>query len=212
MQFLSRSLKLFTAFGIPVKAHMSILVLLGLIAAMGSVYVPMYIILFASVIAHEFGHALTARRFGGDCKVIYMHVFGGAAMINIPRSLKAEWVVALAGPLTSLVLAGIFYALTVVTGLYYLWLAYVLNLMIGLFNLAPVYPMDGGRIFKTVTSYFLGEERGTMVAIWVARVIAAFAAVWGIYSGRYMFVLLSAFIVMFGSAEYNVMRINRGWK
>jgi len=212
MHFLNKSLKLFTAFGIPVKAHMSILVLFGLIALMGSAYVPVYAILFASVIAHEFGHALTARRFGGDCKVIYMHVFGGAAMVTIPKSLKAEWVIAVMGPVTSLALAGIFYVLTVMTGLYYFWLVYALNLMIGLFNLAPVYPMDGGRIFKSVTSYFLGEERGTMVAIWVARVIATLAAAWGIYSGRYMFVVLAAFIVMFGSAEYNGLKRNRGWK
>ena len=212
MNFLNKSLKIFTAFDIPVRIHTSILFLVAaVIMFLGLEYIALYVILFSSVIAHEFGHALTARRFGGDCKVIYIHIFGGLAMINIPRSIKAEWVVAAAGPLTSLALGLLFYNLYVWTGIGFFWLPFTLNLLIGLFNLIPVYPMDGGRIFKSVMSYFFGEQRGTEIAIWVARVIALLAASFGIYSGNYEFIILATFIIVLGTKEYNSLKQLRGW-
>ncbi len=115
--------------------------------------------LFASIIFHEFCHSLVARKFGMQMKGITLFIFGGVAeMVDEPPSAKAEFLMAIAGPLSSLLLALVFYVLyqagmlggwpLAVNGvLVYLAL---INGILALFNLLPAFPLDGGRVLRSV--------------------------------------------------------------
>ncbi len=112
--------------------------------------------LFGSIILHELSHSLVARRYGLNMRGITLFLFGGVAEMNEePRNAKTEFMMAIAGPLMSLLLAGVFYlayrgagpdAPLWLTGvLFYLS---IINLVVAGFNLIPAFPLDGGRVFR----------------------------------------------------------------
>ncbi len=136
------------------------------------------LLLFASVLVHEFGHALTARRFGIRTRVIVLFLFGGVAQIaEEPPTPRAEFLVALAGPLTSLALSAILYLISPAFGTRPLgsvvqYLAYV-NVMLAVFNLVPGFPLDGGRVLRAALWRSSGSlERATRTAARTGQVIA----------------------------------------
>lgn len=118
------------------------------------------LLLFASVIAHEFAHALVARRYGVRTRAITLFLFGGVATLECePPSPRAEMTIALAGPATSAIVAGFAFALLASIERFasgslgaalgsiaaYLALA---NGVLAVFNLVPAFPMDGGRVLR----------------------------------------------------------------
>jgi Zn-dependent protease/CBS domain-containing protein len=118
---------------------------------------------FASVLAHELSHAFVARRFGVEVRDITLFIFGGAASLEQEAPApRAEAVVAAAGPLTSLLIGGVLLVLTEVIGQPQLqatigWLANV-NIALGIFNLIPGFPMDGGRILRALLWKLRGDQ------------------------------------------------------
>jgi Zn-dependent protease len=122
-------------------------------------------------------------------------------MVDPPRTARDEIEIAIAGPLVSLALAGIGLGLGAATGVPILaWLGWV-NLALGLFNLIPALPMDGGRILRASLAGRLGYQRATEVSITVARVFAVLFAVAGLVLGQLQLVLLAALVWFLGSAE-----------
>ena len=118
---------------------------------------------FASVLAHEVSHALVARRFGLKVEGITLFIFGGATTIDSDsRTPREEALIALAGPGTSLLLGGIFVAiaLTVEQPQLEALVAYLgfVNLALGLFNLIPGFPMDGGRVLRAILWRVRGDR------------------------------------------------------
>ncbi len=121
---------------------------MGGIAALG---------LFASVVLHEIGHSLVAQRYGIDIRSITLFIFGGVAELDDePRSPGAEFLVAIAGPLVSVVLALLFFGLTILNnalagpasfGGVFAYLAR-LNTIVVIFNMIPAFPLDGGRVLR----------------------------------------------------------------
>ena len=132
-------------------------VLMGVVGALG---------LFSSIVVHEFSHSLVARRFGLSMKGITLFIFGGVAeMEEEPPTAKAEFFMAIAGPLASVVLGGILYGITVLGArsgwpnpiigvLSYLW---SINLVLAAFNLLPAFPLDGGRVLRSALWGFTGR-------------------------------------------------------
>lgn len=131
--------------------------------------------LIASIVLHELSHSLVARRFGIEIHGITLFVFGGAAeMANEPPSPRAEFVMAVAGPVASLVLAAVFYLLgltldaaglpTALTGV----LGYLagINVILAVFNLVPAFPLDGGRMLRAALWGWRGDLR------WATRIAA----------------------------------------
>lgn len=114
--------------------------------------------LFASIVFHEFSHSLVARRYGLPMKGITLFIFGGVAeMSEEPRSAKTEFMMAIAGPASSIVLGTVFYLLYVAAGSLELsvpaaaitrYLAFV-NWLVAGFNLLPAFPLDGGRVLRS---------------------------------------------------------------
>lgn len=133
----------------------------------------MVVVLFGSVLLHELGHAVVARRLGIQILGIELHFIGGAAkMGQPPRSARDEIVIAVAGPAVSFVLGAVSYGLSLATGVAFFGLLALINLVLGVFNLLPALPMDGGRVLRAMLSERMGRYRATHVAATVAQSLA----------------------------------------
>lgn len=133
----------------------------------------------ASIVLHELGHTLVARMYGVDVKSITLFVFGGVANVeNEPRTARAEFFMAVVGPIVSAVLSVIFFAFasvlessTEVYGvLHYLG---ILNAALAVFNLAPAFPLDGGRVLRALIWMRTGDAaKATRIAARSGEVFA----------------------------------------
>ncbi len=152
------------------------------------------VLLFGSVLAHELAHSIVARARGLPVKNITLFVFGGVSNIEKePGSPGVEFQMAVVGPLTSLLIAGLAYLLFLLFGqsasplaaiLGYLALA---NLLLGIFNLIPGFPLDGGRVLRSIVWKINGNLRkATRVVTIVGEVIAylfILAGIWLFFTG-----------------------------
>lgn len=185
------------AWGIPLQINPSTFLILGLItwSLAGGILPAAYpemtdlgrwltalftaLLFFASILFHELAHAWEARRSGVPVQSITLYIFGGIAQLGgKPKSAGAEFRVAAIGPVSSLVLAGLFFGLNQLYGdRGYLgassqWLGNI-NLILALFNLLPGYPLDGGRILESIVWGVTGkQETGVRVAGTAGQVIA----------------------------------------
>jgi Zn-dependent protease len=165
------------------------------------------IMLFVSVLLHELGHSVVALRYNIPVRSITLFLFGGVAQIGAePPNAFVEFLVAIAGPLVSLVLVVLFSTVQpLVAGMEPLlglakYLAYI-NLALVLFNLIPGYPLDGGRVFRAIVWAITGNmRRATLIAANVGRLFAflfIFVGVWQMFSGNFGGGLWIAFIGWF---------------
>jgi Zn-dependent protease/CBS domain-containing protein len=124
--------------------------------------------LFASIVFHEFCHSLVARQYGLPMKGITLFIFGGIAeMSEEPENPKTEFLMAVAGPVSSLVLALVFYLLWLL-GKHLAWpnaivgiVGYLvfINILLAIFNLVPAFPLDGGRILRSALWHWKKDLR-----------------------------------------------------
>jgi Zn-dependent protease/CBS domain-containing protein len=165
------------------------------------------IIFFVSVVLHELGHSVLALRYKIPVRSITLYVFGGIAQIEAePPSAIAEFWIAIAGPIVSFVLAGLFRLLEPAVGAMApvlaiaQYLAYI-NGMLGLFNLIPGFPLDGGRVFRAIVwAITKNLRRATIIAANVGRAIAfgfIIVGVWQALTGNLGNGLWIAFIGWF---------------
>ena len=174
---------------------------------------------FTCVVLHELGHCFTAMRFGiGVRRILLMPIGGMAEFESIPRQPSRELLMTLAGPAVNFVIAGV---LWLAVGSPETWdfsayaadpvgFAHLLlhwNLLMGLFNLVPVFPMDGGRIFRALLATKLPYLRATFWAATVGKILAVTAALVAIlWLDRYLTAVLFAFIFFAGEAEYRAVQ------
>ncbi len=201
MLMFGRGIKLFTLFGFEVKIDASWLIIALLITftlALG-VFPSLYkglsvgtywwmgiagaIGLFASIIFHEFFHSIVARKYGLQMKGITLFVFGGIAeMEGQPQSPKIEFFMAIAGPLSSILLGFIFYGIALLIGQelpaavrgVIVYLSNI-NLILAAFNLIPAFPMDGGRVLRSALWRWKGNIR------WATRIASAIGSGFGLF-------------------------------
>lgn len=191
-------------FGIRVYVHFSclLLVLLALLMGLSSGGVARGVLtaalvpaVFACVLLHEFGHALTARRFGIRTRDITLYIIGGVARLEgLGRRPLEELVIALAGPAVNLViavgLAVVFLPFSLIsspelvsedTPIHmagsFVFTLLAANLIMALFNLIPAFPMDGGRVVRSLLQLRLGRLRATEIAAHIGLVMALLVAV-----------------------------------
>jgi stage IV sporulation protein FB len=164
-------------------------------------------LLFASIVAHELAHALAARRYGIATNEILLLPMGGVAKIaGEPANGTQEVVIALAGPVASLALAAIAALGATLAApvplLHGILIALATaNAMLGLFNLLPAFPMDGGRVLRGLLRRRSGLVSATRTAARVARWIAVPMAIVGIAQGSLSLVLIAGFVWMTARAE-----------
>ncbi|GAB2977939.1 site-2 protease family protein [Nocardioides montaniterrae] len=150
----------------------------GLGAWKYAVGVVFAIALYGAVLLHEASHALVARRFGYRVEAITLHFLGGATTIDREsENARQEFWIAVVGPITSLLVGGAAIGLVLVVpdGLSRLVLEglAVSNLYIGVLNLVPALPLDGGRVLKSAVWAASGRaSQGALVAGWAGRILA----------------------------------------
>ena len=217
-------------FGIPIYLDISLVVLLVMFVTGGGSFadgLASALLLLISITAHEFGHSLTARAFGYDTRDITLSLLGGcASLIALPRKPSQEFLTAIAGPAVSFAISGLALLLLAFLPVNDPWTAMVLsytmwmNLMLGGFNLLPGFPMDGGRVFRSVASLFTTRAKATYAAMVVGRVFAVLLGLRGLHSivagGGWGFIsiLIAWMIWREGWREYQMARMEesvRGW-
>jgi Zn-dependent protease/CBS domain-containing protein len=165
------------------------------------------VMLFVSVLIHELGHSVVAKGFGLSVPRITLFIFGGVSQIATePSTAAVEFWVAIVGPLTSFALAALFWGLAP----HLVWspplfalakyLAFI-NLILGVFNLIPGFPLDGGRVFRAIVWQMTGKyQRATSIAATTGRFfgfLLIFLGVWQVLGGNLINGLWIAFIGWF---------------
>ncbi len=220
------SINLFRIRGIQLSLHFTFLLLLaywakegydqgGVTGAFWST--ALILAIFTCVVLHELGHSFTARRFGvGVRRILLMPIGGMAEFDSIPRQPARELLMTVAGPAVNFVLAALLWlvvdrssglpdnALPASLGELG-WCLFYWNICMGIFNLAPVFPMDGGRILRAFLAIKLPYLRATFWAVTIGKVLAVIAAVIAFYTERTMIGILFAFIFFAGEAEYRAL-------
>jgi Zn-dependent protease/predicted transcriptional regulator len=147
--------------------------------------------LFVSILAHELGHATVARRYDVPMRGITLFIFGGVAeMSREPPSAKAEFFVAIAGPIVSVVLAAACYTISVVgksglpgpiAGVF--WYLGMINAVVVAFNLIPAFPLDGGRVLRSILWHFQGDlQSATRITAGIGSAFGLLLIMLGIFS------------------------------
>ncbi len=205
-----------TIAGIGIYVHATFLVLLAWIGLSHVVQghglgealagVALIVAVFAIVVLHELGHALTARRFGIRTRDIILLPIGGVARLErMPDRPREELLVALAGPAVNVALAAIFFAasaiarhelalggLHLVGGSFLAKLAWV-NVSLAVFNLLPAFPMDGGRVLRAALSMRMGRVRATAIAAVCGQAMALAFGLLGLWTNP-MLVFIALFV------------------
>jgi len=197
--------KIGQVFGIPIRMHYTWVIIFVLITVSLITYVPgsagyplvervffgiiTSLLFFVSIIIHELFHSIVAVKSGIPVKDITLFVFGGVSQITREAGRPStELVMAIMGPVSSYALAGIFFGLASITeaagyelaGVFVGWLAYI-NFALGTFNLLPGFPLDGGRVLRSIIWMVSGNyAKATRVATAVGRVVAYFFIFGGI--------------------------------
>jgi Zn-dependent protease/CBS domain-containing protein len=208
--------------GTAVRIHITFLLFLGWIflaswysggpeAAWSSL--AFMILLFACVLAHEFGHIFTARAFGVPTPDVTLLPIGGVARLErIPEKPTEELLVALAGPAVNVVIA---IALVLFLGadlragnLAAMERAHIsmidrlaaVNLFLAVFNMIPAFPMDGGRVLRALLAIRLGHLRATEIAASIGQVVAFGLGFLGLF-GNPLLIFIAIFVYLAASSE-----------
>ncbi|MBN1419713.1 MAG: site-2 protease family protein [Planctomycetes bacterium] len=217
---------LFRIFGIPLRLHVSFLLLLAILGISGllhegplaaAIQVGAVVAVFAGVVLHELGHALVARAHHIPVVSITLYPIGGIARLReMPRKPAVELQVAAAGPAVSLALAGLAAGIRAIPGLpevpfMLANLLFQANLILGLFNLLPGFPMDGGRILRSFLAMRRPYVRATEISARIGQMVAAGLLVFGILQGYILMAAVAVFIFFAAQAEYRAVAIREAF-
>jgi Zn-dependent protease len=230
------SLKVASIFGIEVRIHLTFLIFLAWICLSyyqiaglsGAIQGVLFILtLFACVLLHEFGHAFAARAFGIRTPDITLLPIGGVARLSrIPDTPWQELVVAIAGPLVNVAIAAALIFLIHGTTdfqevehiesprIELLTKLASVNVMLVLFNLIPAFPMDGGRVLRSLLAMAMPYVRATQIAAWIGQGLAIVFVIFGFFAhppffGNPLLIFIAYFIFVGAQQEAAMARAHR---
>ena len=225
---MSWSLNIGTIAGTAVRVHITFLLFRGWL--FGACYVAsgaapawsmliFLLLLFACVLAHEFGHILTARAFGVSTPDVTLLPIGGVARLErIPEEPWEEFLIAIAGPLVNVVIA---LGLVAIAGarlstadLYAMQSAHVslvdrlaaVNLFLAVFNMIPAFPMDGGRVLRALLATRMGYVRATEIAASIGQGVAFALGFIGLFHNPIL-IFIAIFVYLAASSEAHMVAI-----
>lgn len=224
-----RSWKLVTVAGIDVYVHPTFLLLIaflafgGLIAGQGIALMVrstfLVLAVFTTVVLHEFGHALMARRFGVRTRDITLFPIGGVARLEkMPEKPGQQLLVAVAGPGVNLAIALALFVLLLLlhgevgiesfrhAGGSFLAQLMWINVSLAVFNLLPGYPMDGGRVLRALLAMRMAPERATQTAARVGQGVAAVFGLVGLFVSP-LLVVIAVFVWVGAQAEHSASTV-----
>ena len=243
---MNQSLRIAKIFGIPVQVHWSFGLLIAWIGYLGyeqgwtlreTLFMGGFVlILFVCVILHEFGHALTARRYGVGTRDITISPIGGIARLDrMPEKPFQELMVAIAGPLVNVAISGILSVVYLawsgagsqalqhslygvilrdsnflpgVSSVFELSLITLiaLNGTLAVFNMLPAFPMDGGRVLRALLSIHWGRSTATRIAAWLGQFLAVGLALYGAYTSSFVTIFIGGFVFLAAAQEHRAVR------
>jgi len=178
--------------------------------------------LFACVVVHEFGHALTAKRFGVKTKDITLYPIGGIASLeSMPEKPSQELLVASVGPAINLVIAFVIWLglkftgkgvnLSEILNFNYQEMSFAsslfsANIILALFNLIPAFPMDGGRVLRSALAMFMDPLKATSIASRAGQFLAIIFVFFGFFYNFWL-VFIGLFIFLGAGAEVRTEEI-----
>lgn len=224
------SLSIGSIAGTAIRVHITFLLFLGWIFVASYISggpeaawygVVFMLLLFACVVAHEFGHVFMARRFGIATPDVTLLPIGGLARLErIPERPYEEFLVAIAGPLVNVVIA---FGLVAVAGarldvgdlaavesakISMIDRLAAVNLFLALFNMIPAFPMDGGRILRALLATRLGFVRATEIAAYVGQGFAFALGFVGLFSNP-MLIFIAVFVYLAASSEAHMVAMRQ---
>ena len=212
------SFKIGSAWGIPIELHLTFILLIAAVFILSIPTQQFYrftivLFLFVFVVFHELAHSIVARHYGIKVRKIILYPIGGVSEIEeIPDNPSQEWQMAVAGPLTSIVIGVALLAVTIaistqiftlatfttLTGNFLTDLA-TLNIFLGAFNLIPAFPMDGGRVFRALLAERLKYSDATRYAVYLGKIFGiAMVLIGFVYN---FFLILVGIFVYIGASE-----------
>ncbi len=235
---MDRGISLFKVRGIQIRMHYTFPLILifaaiqfasltgrGLTGALFGVIVIS--ILFVIVVLHELGHSIAAQSYGIQVKQIVLLPIGGLAQLaRMPEKPSQELVISAAGPLVNFALA----AVLAVLGLAYgqelslqfgirlpagitlgavFSYVFAANLFLGLFNLLPAFPMDGGRILRSLLAMRIDYSRATRWAVTIGQGLAVLMGLWGFFGGVFFLILIAFFIFFAAGQEGRMIKMRQ---
>jgi len=223
------SYRIFRIFGISVELHITFIFFLLLISLFGLANVIFWLSIFTIVLMHELTHSIVAMRFNIPVPRITLTPIGGLASIEVPEDPKKELLISIAGPSSNFVLAGIIYLLFISTSLTIhnygsiiqqlstananildpsfllsgiLWV----NLILGLFNVIPGFPMDGGRVLRAVLALWIDYVKATKIAVHIGQLMAFFMIIAGIFKNLWL-ILIGIFLYYASGSEFQLVKV-----
>ncbi|WP_202320117.1 CBS domain-containing protein [Archaeoglobus neptunius] len=220
------SFRIFRISGIDINIHISLVILLALLVYAFYISPPPYgfadfgemkrillsffaaIALFVAILIHEFAHSIFARKFGVKVRAIMLFIFGGVSMMeSMPKKPREEFIVSIAGPAASLLIALISFILSFIPlrelSAFFTLFTYF-NVILAAFNLIPAFPMDGGRVLRSFLADRKSYAEATRIAAEIGRALAVFMAIFGIFYNPWL-ILIALFIYIGASEEERIV-------
>ena len=196
-------------FGVPLYFNPTSLIWLVFFMSYGmGTAIGMFIVLMLSLIIHEYGHVLVGRRMGFGTSHVETHMFGAAAYITSPMENHphSELLTAIAGPITSAILGLICLPFVYLGGPWPLVWACQLNFILAVFNILPIFPMDGGRVLRSLISTKKGVRKATEIATIVTFVMASILGGLSLFMGDFWILMIMGMIAWMAVAERRRVR------
>lgn len=219
------SLKFGSILGIPIELHITFLLLLLIFSIFGFIPLLVIVLLFASVLVHELAHSLVGRHYGAKIKKITLLPIGGVSQMEaIPKG--HEFAIAVIGPVTSITLGVVLFLFGSLFGLnMYFDLNWVeltslkdivrivmsLNFILGLFNIIPAFPMDGGRVLRAFLATKMDYLKATEISVRIGQGLAIVFAFVGVLYNPWL-IIIAFFIYMGGMGEYQSTQMSSALK
>lgn len=209
------SFRLLKVFDIDINIHITFLILPFLFLYYGLRGIFFILFVFLCVTLHELTHSIVAKRFGIEVREITLLPIGGlASMTSYPEKPSHEFLIAISGPMFNIVFAALLYfpllaligpralfAPSLMTWPQTLAQGFWINLMLAGFNLLPAFPMDGGRVLRSLLAKRMNYRRATSIAVNIGQIFALLFGYFGLIHGHILLILIAFFIYMAASAE-----------